>query len=58
MVRLYNMEGQEVFSHFYPINEGMNELEIDNLQDSPPGIYFLSLMGNSLYFKEKVVKFR
>jgi len=52
------MEGQEVFSHFYSINEGLNELEIDKLYESPPGIYALYLIGNSLYFKEKVVKSR
>jgi hypothetical protein len=57
-VGLYNMEGQEVFSHFYPVNEGLNELAIDKLYDSPPGIYALYLIGNSFYFKEKVVKSR
>jgi hypothetical protein len=58
IIRLHNIEGQEVFSHFYPISKGLNELKIDELYDSPPGIYFLSLIGNSFSFKEKVIKDR
>lgn len=57
-VKLYNMEGQEAYSHFYPVREGLNELEIEKLYDLPPGIYSLYLTGNFLAFKEKVIKFR
>ncbi len=57
-IRLYDIKGREVFSQVYAINEGLNELKIVTLHDAPPGVYVLYLTGNSLFFKEKVIKSR
>lgn len=50
-----NLKGQEVFSQSCSIHEGQNKIEIDKLPDLPQGIYSLSLMGNALYFEQKIV---
>ncbi|HXR83867.1 MAG TPA: T9SS type A sorting domain-containing protein [Hanamia sp.] len=55
-VKLYNIDGKEIFSKQIYINAGDNYFRIDNLSNLPAGNYLLQLISDGKKVIQKIVK--
>ena len=53
-VRLLNFTGQPLWNRQYPVVRGRNTIQLDHLQDLPPGIYVLELYDGINHNKVKM----
>jgi Secretion system C-terminal sorting domain len=55
-VKIFTMEGKQVFGKHFELFRGINSIEADGLQKLPHGIYILELNVNGSVKTEKIVK--
>jgi hypothetical protein len=55
-VKIYTMEGKQVFGKHFELLRGINSIEADGLQKLPHGIYILELNVNGSVKTEKIIK--
>ena len=51
-----NMKGKQVFSRLIDVSPGINELDIDQVPNVPPGIYSVAIISNAIQVRETVEK--
>ncbi len=57
-VKLYNMEGKQVYGRYFELAQGLNSIEANSLEKLPAGIYIIELNINGSVKTEKIIKLR
>jgi hypothetical protein len=55
-VKIYNMEGKQVYGRYFDLAQGLNSIEANNLEKLPAGIYIIELNINGAVSTEKIIK--
>jgi Secretion system C-terminal sorting domain len=55
-VKLYNMEGKQVYGRYFKLAQGLNSIEANNLEKLPAGMYILELNIDGAVTTEKIIK--
>ncbi len=55
-IKIYNMEGKQVYGRYFNLAQGLNSIEANNLEKLPAGIYIIELNINGAVSTEKIIK--
>jgi hypothetical protein len=56
IVKMYSLEGKQVYSKYYDLVQGFNNIEINGLQNLPAATYIVELNINGDIKKETIIK--